>query len=393
MGERSWLEDASRRLRAHFASERSVTLYAALTSHLLDAATGGVIFLAGVSAAQVAQQALHIGSATPFLPRAIGAAAVGCSSAAALHFASIPREIYGEFAVQSRKPAGEWHWPQLLGGSTAASPSTASRIRLKVTQRWEDLADAPYPVYMLMGLLCFKLLGGRMNALAPSPFSNLGAFHLKKASLPATADYATTVERGIIQEFGRLYGCHTCGVKQGVRYHADHMPPKLYVLGSCGALVAKRTDERFLRRFTGRKTSFRFYPQCEPCSNQQGSVVKQWKATRRMHLLSLRAYHATGLWLVLLCTGGLYVGGSNFHETSEVAATTSTTDDSGDTAGAFTSSDFALLLSLRERERKLRRERGRVNDTAQVAAIDKQLDAVSECKAAVKADIKRQNAK
>lgn len=79
-----------------------------------------------------------------------------------------------------------------------------------------------------MGLLCFKLLGGRTSALAPSPFADLGAFHLKKASLPATAEYATSVERGVIQEFGRLFGCHTCGVKRGVRYHADHMPPKLY---------------------------------------------------------------------------------------------------------------------------------------------------------------------
>jgi hypothetical protein len=139
----------------------------------------------------------------------------------------------------------------------------------------------------------------------------------------------------------------------------------------------------------GRKTTFRFYPQCESCSNQQGSVVKQWKSTLKMHLLSFRAYHATGLWLVLLCTGGLYVGGSNFHETSEVPATT---DDIPDATGAFASSDFTLLVSLRERERKLRRERGRQSDKSQIAAIDSELEAVAECKAAVKADIRRQKA-
>jgi hypothetical protein len=73
-----------------------------------------------------------------------------------------------------------------------------------------------------------------MSSLAPSHYANLGAFHLKKASLPATEEYADSIGRGIIQEFGRLYGCHTCGIKRGVQYHADHMPPKLYVTGLIG---------------------------------------------------------------------------------------------------------------------------------------------------------------
>ena len=153
--------------------------------------------------------------------------------------------------------------------------------------------------------------------------------------------------------------------------------------------VAKRTDEKIVRRMLGRKTTFRFYPQCEPCSNRQSSVVKQWKSTLKLHLLSFRAYHFTGLWLVLLCTGGLYVGGSNFHETSEVSACL---DAAHTTPTSFTSSDFALLLALRERERKLGRERGKQRDPIQVAAIDKELEAVAECKRAVKADMKRQQA-
>ncbi|KAG3116241.1 hypothetical protein PI124_g3792 [Phytophthora idaei] len=374
----SWVDAATERLHRDFASDRSLSVYEALTAHVLDAATGGVLFLGGVSAAQVAQKLLHIGSASRFLlPQALGAAAVASSSVLALHLASIPRDVYQELAAQSRR-ANERSW--LVLGVRNLQPPTAWRLlQSKVQERWEDLPQAPYPVYMAMGLLCFKLLGGRMSSLSPSPFANLGAFHLKKASLPATIEYATSVERGIIQEFGRLYGCHTCGVKRGVRYHADHMPPKL---------VAKRTDEQLLRKLLGRKTTFRFYPQCEPCSNQQGTVVKQWKSTLKMHLLSLRAYHATGLWLVLLCTGGLYVGGSNFHETSEVSAPMDETADSK----AFTSSDFSLLVSLRERERKLRRERGKLNDPIQIAAIEKELEAITECKMAVKADIKRQKA-
>ncbi|KAE8888842.1 hypothetical protein PF005_g1920 [Phytophthora fragariae] len=372
--------DVLQRLRRHLASERSVSLYEALTAHALDAATGGVLFLGGVSAAQVAQKLLRVGSASGFLlPQALGVAAVGASSVAALHLASAPREVFQELAAQQKQQRGwSWSW----SGRDLQPPTAWRLLRSKARERWEDLPQAPYPVYAAMGLLCFKLLGGRPNALAPSPFADLGAFHLKKASLPATAEYATGVERGVIQQFGRLYGCHTCGVKRGVRYHADHMPPKL---------VAKRRDEQFFRKLLGRTTAFRFYPQCESCSNQQSSVVKQWKSTLKMHLLSLRAYHATGLWLVLLCTGGLYVGGSNFHETSEVSAAAAM-EDAPDAPGAFTSSDFSLLVSLRERERKLRRERGKLRDPTQIAAIEEELQAVAQCKAAVKADIKRQRA-
>ncbi|CAH0485622.1 unnamed protein product [Peronospora farinosa] len=380
--EDSWFNNAVQRLRHHFSSDRSVSVYEALTAHVLDAATGGALFLTGVSAAQVAQNLLRIGSASGFLlPQAFGAAAVASSSVLALHFAFIPREIYQELAAQSRRANEKRRWSWLvLGAKNLQPPKAWKQVQLKVQERYENLSQAPYPVYMVMGLLCFKLLGGRMSALAPSPFANLGAFHLKKASLPATVDYATSIERGIIQEFGRLFGCHTCGVKRGVRYHADHMPPKL---------VAKRTDEKIVRRMLGRKTTFRFYPQCESCSNRQGSVVKQWKSTLKMHLLSFRAYHFTGLWLVLLCTGGLYVGGSSFHETSEVSAPM---DAANETPNSFASSDFALLMSLRERERKLRRERGKERESIQVAAIDKELEAVAECTKAVKADIKRQKA-
>ena len=150
--------------------------------------------------------------------------------------------------------------------------------------------------------------------------------------------------------------------------------------------MAKRSDAGFVRRTLGWKTTFRFYPQCESCSNQQSSVVKQWKSTLKVHLRSSRAYHFTGLWLVLLCTGGLYVGGSHFHETSEVSASATPADEY---LGSFASSDFQLLVSLRERERKLRRERERQRDSTQLAAIDNELEAVARCKKAIKADVKR----
>lgn len=220
--------DARRALQQQFLGEKPTALYATLGAHVADAATGGAIFYVGVAAAQAAQKVLRVGAATPVLPQLVGSAAVAASSAAALHFASLPREIWETAALQRSRTEAAAGLAALW--ATAPPPqSLAASAQQKLTARMETIRDAPYPVYMLMGLLCFKMLGGRLTALAPSNFSHLGAFHLKKASLPATAEYATPIERGVIQEFGRLYGCHTCGVKRGVKFHADHMPPKLYV--------------------------------------------------------------------------------------------------------------------------------------------------------------------
>lgn len=235
--DREWRQaaaDARHALQQQFLGEKPAALYAALGAHAADATTGGALFFAGVAAAQAAQRLLRVGAATPMLPQLVGGAAVAASSAAALHFASLPREIWELAVLQRSRAAAETaggFWTRTT--TPEQSTSLAANARQKLQTRVEELRDAPYPVYMVMGLLCFKMLGGRLNALAPSNFSNLGAFHLKKASLPATAEYATTVERGVIQEFGRLYGCHTCGVKRGVKFHADHMPPKLYVSDVC----------------------------------------------------------------------------------------------------------------------------------------------------------------
>uniref|UniRef100_K3WX60 Uncharacterized protein n=1 Tax=Globisporangium ultimum (strain ATCC 200006 / CBS 805.95 / DAOM BR144) TaxID=431595 RepID=K3WX60_GLOUD len=381
---RQVVEDATRAVKRSLASDKAVALYETLGSHVVDASTGGVLFWMGVSGAQLLQKAARVGAATRVAPRAVGVVAVAASSAVALHFASLPREIYE--ALLLRKNRGEakgafaFFWPAI----TPEDEGMVATVRQKVTTRIDEFRDAPYPVYMLMGLLCFKMLGGRMNAIAPSNFSNLGAFHLKKASLPASVDYATPIERGIIQEFGRLYGCHTCGVKQGVKYHADHMPPKL---------VAKRMNENIFRRLFRQEVTFRFYPQCEPCSNQQGSLVKQSKAKLRTHLLSLRLYHSTGLWLVLLCTGGLYVGGSNFHETSDVPSSSPPTK-SADVLQSMNhhgTPDSALLISLRERESKLKRQLNKAKgDASHTAAINTEIDAIERCKASLKTNLKRE---
>lgn len=155
--------------------------------------------------------------------------------------------------------------------------------------------------------------------------------------------------------------------------------------------------------------------------------MKQWKSKLRTHFLSLRLYHSTGLWLVLLCTGGLYVGGSSFHGASlrgvvladggheelrtvaasrfdpemsgvesarsQAAAAAAANDDLSHYINHHATSEHALLVSLRERESKLRRSLKTARDAAEVAALHVEIDAIAQCKDALKASMKREKKK
>jgi hypothetical protein len=126
------------------------------------------------------------------------------------------------------------------------------------------------PQSCALGLLSFKLLGGRFWAIAPSSYKHVGSF--ARASIPATDRYATQAERSLLMRAGRKWGCHTCGTRIvfGRSVIADHQPPKA---------VAKQMDSILWRRLFGVKTKFRFYPQCTCCSQKQGSILST--ATRQ----------------------------------------------------------------------------------------------------------------
>lgn len=139
-----------------------------------------------------------------------------------------------------------------------------------------------------VGLLAFKLLGGRFWAIAPSSYTHVGSFARTYASIPATERYATSMERTTIERFGRIFGCHTCGSRMilpsfnffnplskitttsttttAVRFVGDHMPPKS---------VAEQLNSRWYRKMFGRKVQYRFYPQCITCSSKQGSILSK----------------------------------------------------------------------------------------------------------------------
>lgn len=129
-----------------------------------------------------------------------------------------------------------------------------------------------------MGLLCFKLLGGRFWAVAPSSLTHLGSY--ARASLPANANYATASQRFQIERLGRTWGCHTCGShrmipslfqKGSAHFVGDHMPPKS---------VAHQLEASTWYRLLRKRVQYRLYPQCISCSNKQGSLLG--KATAQL---------------------------------------------------------------------------------------------------------------
>ncbi|KAG7341158.1 hypothetical protein IV203_023109 [Nitzschia inconspicua] len=134
----------------------------------------------------------------------------------------------------------------------------------------------------LLGLLTFKLLGGRFWAISPSSYTHLGSF--ARWSIPCSDSYATANQRVMIEQMGRRWGCHTCGSRmlmgpvnkslanKSFRFVGDHMPPKS---------VAEQMNRNWLRKLKILpKVQFRFYPQCVTCSNTQGSILS--KATHQL---------------------------------------------------------------------------------------------------------------
>jgi hypothetical protein len=123
----------------------------------------------------------------------------------------------------------------------------------------------------LVGLLAFKLLGGRFWGISPSSYTQVGSF--KRWSIPCTEEYATTSQRAMIEKMGARWGCHTCGSRMmlqrtgSFKFVGDHMPPKS---------VAEKMNQTWMRQWgLLKEVQFRFYPQCVNCSQIQGSILSK----------------------------------------------------------------------------------------------------------------------
>ena len=177
----------------------------------------------------------------------------------------------------------------LIPRNTTSSTSTHSSVLNKLSQyiqSYKDTDNIRYLnictlVYGISGLLSYRILGGRLRYTCPSDLYRTGTY--MKVTLPAIRgnEYADKSQKLLLQQYGRTYGCHHCGVRWGRYlskisdrrywggYIGDHIPPNKY--------STSNTKQLFL-------------PQCTTCSSKQSSSVRDDK--RRLVLpRSLRLYN------------------------------------------------------------------------------------------------------
>jgi hypothetical protein len=166
--------------------------------------SGGAVFVLALSLSQVLQGGIfRIAASTPLgIPNLLGAVTVAGASFAAVHTSD---------AV-----------------ACALSTHDLEQARDKLLHRITHPNSADIGI-CLFGMGLYKSLGGVFQGVAPSLVDNLGAYSRARASLPASLLYATGEERAVINTFGEVFGCHTCGRVKGHKYNADHMPPLKYV--------------------------------------------------------------------------------------------------------------------------------------------------------------------
>lgn len=274
------------------------------------AAFGSTLAMATFS--QLKVLGISTGTRPPFVPSVLGIASV-CAASLASHGAAMKAHSCLEDYKRQRHLELGSKQPSFLATIIespiipnnlrqqcfpSTSPSSKSLgVPSKKTILKEHINPAgliQIPMHTLricvVGLLAYKICGGRFWAIAPSSYTNLGSF--ARASLPATERYASASQRKAIERMGRLTGCHTCGSRRLLTsftnklpkitnsatslFVGDHMPPKA---------VAKQINSQWFNRLVGKEAKFRFYPQCTPCSNRQGSIlsaaVQQQQQTRK----------------------------------------------------------------------------------------------------------------
>lgn len=214
----------------------------------------GVTTFWSVSAASCAIQMSCLGLSTgsiPPVPYMMGLVTVATASLAS-HWVATQMQ---------QKQHQQFHWHDLLS-RTNRNPLDSILSQNSIS----SLLTSKNMCICLVGIVSFRLLGGRFWAIAPSSYTNLGSF--ARFSLPATENYATITQKSNLQRLGRIWGCHTCGSRWRTMYFVgDHMPPK--------SVAMEKIKQRGIWRILlpTKRTSFRFYPQCTICSNKQGGML------------------------------------------------------------------------------------------------------------------------
>ena len=228
--------------------------------------SGCFTFGAALALSTLAQKVAGISTATKVVPTLTGIVTVCFASLASQQAAIFAHECI----IQNPRPQS---FEELFQKATKKWKSKSPATRYHHYKDYFEIGDyVKVPMHSMrvcvVGLLTFKLFGGRFWAIAPSSITNLGSF--ARWSIPCGEKYATASERTLIHQMGRKWGCHTCGSRmlfsrETFRFVGDHMPPKS---------VAEQKNQTWWRRVgLIPKVQFRFYPQCKNCSNTQGTIL------------------------------------------------------------------------------------------------------------------------
>ena len=156
-------------------------------------------------------------------------------------------------------------------------------------------------------VVVFRALGGRFSSVLPSHLFHPGAFARERIPAIRGFQLANLSEKNLIRDYGRKYGCHTCGKKKVSSFVSDHQPPSHLLrngnsspnggtspstangkamLNSEASSGNGGNENAVVRQF--------FYPQCFRCSSSQGGYLNSGKTAKAIvtHPFSLRLYHA-----------------------------------------------------------------------------------------------------
>lgn len=159
---------------------------------------------------------------------------------------------------------------------------SSSDVRLSLNRRDLLLSTAS-------GVVVFRALGGRFNAVLPSNLMRPGSFAAEWIPALREAEAASPKEREVIKALGQKHGCHSCGDRRGVEFVADHQPPSRLLGNHRNGGVKSAKPSPLLQRF---------YPQCVRCSRIQGGILGGGNGKSvshpqavRTHARSFRPHH------------------------------------------------------------------------------------------------------
>ncbi|MCO5605436.1 hypothetical protein L7F22_059620 [Adiantum nelumboides] len=190
-------------------------------------------------------------------------------------------------------------WSSVLGCLAVSSSSLAAGQASFAAQKYlkqgpgrpKDFVipkeDAAFAV--IVGVVAFKIFGGRFCNLMPSHVCHPGA--LANFSIQASGpNFATQIQSQKIRRAFLKDGCHHCGSRSGQSI-ADHIPPNKIVK----ILQQQKKQGFWIKLFNlkvgdwakkfrpKRATSQRFYPQCVSCMKRQSAFLSNGKDPFILH--------------------------------------------------------------------------------------------------------------